>query len=164
MSENKVNKEAGIEIPAINEKEVVKWDELISMYNEIKGFLEQSLNVTKNTGETFGSIIESNREIATTYVGAIKSLTDYSQELINILGTHSESNKLKNGSTAYNAYVGDVDVNDDKQQQLYVTVVVAYSGLHEKIQTTFESIETHLLGLIRAEVAKQEAEKPTEEK
>lgn len=164
MSKNEVKKETGIEIPAINDKEVVKWDELISMYNEIKGFLEQSLKITKNTGETFSSIIESNREIATTYVGAIKSLTDYSQELINILSTHSASSKLKNGSTAYSAYVGDVDVNDDKQQQLYVTVVVAYSGLHEKIQTTFESIETHLLGLIRAEVAKQEAEKPTEEK
>lgn len=155
MGKTKKAEAKGIEIPALNEKEPIKWDDLITMYNDVKGYINTSLATTEKTGDTFANIIESNPKLVETYSGVVKSLVDFSQELVSILDKHSESENLPDGKISYKPYIGEVDIENDKQRELYVALVIAYGGLIEKVQDTFDIIETHLLGLINTEAEKQ---------
>ena len=163
MSDNKkqTNESAGVEIPAINQNSVIQWEDLTKMYKELESYIGVALQTVKTTGETFANIIENNKSIATAYIGVIKTMTDFSQELIDILDKHSVKKDLEDGKSSYSPYVGKVNTDDDKQQQLYVSLVLAYSGLFEKVQTALDVAQAHLLGLINEEVEKLELkEKP----
>ena len=142
-------------VPAIDPKDI-KWDELTDMFTNIKDFLANTMKTVQVTGTTFGPLIENNQEIRTAYTGTIQSLVNFSKELVNILAQHSTVTENKENNThSYNTYTGTVNKEDEQHVQLYVSLVMAYSGIMEKIQSVVETSQSHLLGLINQEVNDQ---------
>ena len=136
------------EVPAINKDAKIKWDDLLQMYNDIAAIIKSSVKTLETAGGTFKDLIENDKQLALEFNGISATLENLSHELVNILNHHSKKETNEDGSVRYLPYTGLVNLDDDNQQQLYITIVLAYNGLYDKIESVVNISLTHYMGLI----------------
>jgi len=142
-----------------NKKSVndLKWDDLTPLYEDTSRSLQAGINALKETGETFQEIIDINPEIAKIHVGTANTLSDLTKELTNIVKVHSkEVFNEKLGKSEYRPFIGPVDTENQKHQEVYLYTIMAYGGINEKIVNVVENTTVTLLGSIKEATAKLE--------
>jgi len=110
----------------------IKWDELIVLYEGSKTNLSNGMELLNKIGENFEDVINNDQELTKIFLGTVKSYKDLSDELAKTLSMHSKEvvSKLDNKEVKqYNPYVGEVDKNNEKHQELYIYIVMAYGGI-----------------------------------
>jgi len=135
----------------------LKWDDLIPLYEDTSKSLQTGINALKETGETFKEIIDEDPEIAKIHVGIAKTFSDLTKELTDIVKVHSkEVYNEKLGKSEYRPFVGPVDTEDPKHQEVYLYTIMAYGGINDKIVSVVENTTVTLLGSIKEATAKLE--------
>ena len=144
------------EVPAINENAEITWDELIVMYDNIKNALRSAVDTLEASRKSFEDIILGNEDLIIQYNGAAKAIENIAKDLVEVLKQHSKQVNDENGNVTYQPYRGKVDVDDEKSQQLYISLVLAYNGVYDNLSAIVDNSIAHLLGLINEEATKKE--------
>ena len=134
----------------IEEKEkstVIKWDDLVPLYTSTNSSLTTCTNALKETYEAFGDVIDGDAMLTKTYTGTVKTFIDLNAELIDIVSIHSK--KVQKGDvTEYMPFTGVVS-DDEKHQETYLYIVMAYGGLNDKVGQVMDNTMTTLMGGIK---------------
>ena len=146
-----------------DEKDIpVKWDNLIEIYTNNKEILVKNTATLGVIGQTFKEIFEKDEELAKQFVGASKVLGELTEELINLLKSHSKEETSEKGQSLLRPFIGDVDVNNEDHMKVYTYAIMSYSGFSDKLITTIENTLLTLLGNIKTKAAELGIEVPME--
>jgi hypothetical protein len=130
-------------------KNELKWDDLVPLYKDTSAGLLSGINALKEIGASFKDIIDNYKDVAELHLGIANTFADLTKELNEILDMHSK--KIvdeKNGTVERRPFTGPVS-NDEKHQEIYLYIVMAYGGINEKIVSIVDNSSVTLLGRIK---------------
>lgn len=139
----------------------LKWDDLIELYKQNSELVRDGITILKEIGVNFQDIINMDKELSKAYIGATNTFLDLIKELTKILSVHSKRVELDEKSedgtpkVQLNPFIGELSINNDKHREVYLQLVIAYSGFTEKASSGLENVLTTITGLIQ-EVADRE--------
>jgi len=146
-------------------KSELKWDDLVPLYKDTSISLQGAISALHEVGVAFKDIIDHDAEIAEIHVGVANSFADLTKELNKLLNTHSRVIKNdETGNNEYRPFTGKVSDTDEKQQEVYLYVVMAYGGINDKIVSVTENVTVTLLGKIKEATVDLEAQVVAKEK
>jgi len=145
-------------------KSKLDWDDLVPLYKDTSSSLQGAISALHEVGVAFKDIIDNYTDVANLHVGAAKSFTDLTKELNKVLTMHSRIMKNdETGDDEYRPFTGKVSDTDEKQQEAYLYIVMAYGGLNDKIVSVTENITITLLGRIKEVTSELEKQVKKEE-
>jgi len=131
---------------------VVKWDDLVPVYQATSDSLSTAIAALHDTGKEFKAIIDGDKEISTTFLGISNVFADLTNELTGIAKMHCNVVENEDGKKQFLPYTGVV-ADKDEHKEVYLYTTMAYGGLNDKIEQAVENAMTTLLGAIREKVA-----------
>jgi len=146
-------------------KSELKWDDLVTLYKDTNGSLQGAINALHETGIAFKDIIDGYKDVAKLHIGCANTFADLTKELNGILNLHSKVMKNEEtGKDEYRPFTGKVSDTNEKQQEAYLYIVMAYGGINDKIVSVTENITVTLLGRIKEVTSELEAKVNAKEK
>ncbi len=130
--------------------EVVMWDELVNLAVMLTKGIGEHDNTANTISIAFKEVFKLDDELTATFNGHLKSIEDFKTELNTIAELHSTTDELGNISF----YTGEVNSDIASHSELYVSIIVAYNGLNDKMTSTLTNTYAVLMGEINASAAK----------
>lgn len=134
-------------VPSTETPVVIKWDELIPVFTDIKEQLTVFSDALYKTEATYSLILKDDEELTKEMNGAFGAANDLVIELTKVLGLHSINDKGE-----IKPFIGIIDPKDDAATEIYTNAVIAYDALNNRIGVIMEQVTSHLVAKINAAV------------
>jgi len=131
------------------------WDDLRDTSDEVRNALITVNQKLMQVYEMYKDYIEGDEEITKIYNGISLALQDIVKKYNDAVALHS----IKNPDGTLVPYTGDIDENDDKQIELYMSLTLLYSGIANEItaftNTSITALMTKIEAKLREEMTKE---------